>query len=236
MMGKDEEQVQQILDIFFRWKGSKLSLTVKDPVTIDDLTKTMESVFKWRESKLPLTAKDFVIIEDIDPEKTHAFHLKPDSNGKKITDFIKACGLKYVYIVGNLETTLIPNDFLFGCEKLKEVHYVLPGVINAGSSWMSDCTSLTSISFEGLQALTTVGDHWMCNCKSLTSLSFEGLGALTTVGSNWIYHCVSLTSVSFEGLQALTTVGASWMAHCESLTSVSFEGLQALETVVKDSQ
>jgi hypothetical protein len=67
----------------------------------------------------------------------------------------------------------------------------------------SECTSLTHVSFVGLNQLESIGD-WMFNeCIELTQVSLEGLNSLKTIGEHMFAWCISIVQVSFERLNSL---------------------------------
>ncbi|MDR2369587.1 MAG: leucine-rich repeat domain-containing protein [Mycoplasmataceae bacterium] len=79
-----------------------------------------------------------------------------------------------------------------------------------GSSFLSNCTALTSIDLSPLTALTTIGDSFLSNCYALTSIDLSGLTALTTIGNYFLSYCYSLTSI-----------GNYFLIYCYALTSVT---------------
>jgi hypothetical protein len=120
-----------------------------------------------------------------------------------LTAKVRDSGVTHLAVVASTATqSAIGSGFLCGVETLQEVVFVLPGIQSVGDAWLAECTSLTSVSFEGLGALASVGEDWQAECTSLASVSFEGLGALASVGDNWLYKCTSVASVSSVGLGA----------------------------------
>ena len=115
-------------------------------------------------------------------------------------------------------------------------------VISIASSAFSDCSSLTSVSFESGSQLASIGENAFrdtslntitipasvtsiassafSGCSSLTSLLIESGSQLTSIGDN-AFSDTSLTTITIPA--SVTTIASSAFSGCSSLTSVSFE-------------
>ena len=115
-------------------------------------------------------------------------------------------------------------------------------VISIASSAFSDCSSLTSVSFESGSQLASIGENAFrdtslntitipasvtsiassafSGCSSLTSLLIESGSQLTSIGDN-AFSDTSLTTITIPA--SVTTIASSAFSDCSSLTSVSFE-------------
>ena len=115
-------------------------------------------------------------------------------------------------------------------------------VISIASSAFSDCSSLTSVSFESGSQLASIGENAFrdtslntitipasvtsiassafSGCSSLTSLLIESGSQLTSIGDN-AFSDTSLTTITIPA--SVTTIASSAFSGCSSLTSVNFE-------------
>lgn len=127
-------------------------------------------------------------------------------------------------IVCHEDITDIPN-WAFMWEKTVETISLPASLVSLGHRVFEECTSLTSITINGLERIG--GDNTFKGCTSLVSVTLpEGFQAI--LGSYTFEGCSSLATVTLpESLQ--TIKGEYTFSGCTSLTSITLpEGLQTI--------
>lgn len=100
--------------------------------------------------------------------------------------------------------------------------------------WFADCSSLTSITFDGLDASNVTDMYNMLNdCTSLVEIDLTGLdtGNVTTVG-HMFSGCTSLESIDLTGLNLKKVTDMSYMFQkCSVLDDVTFDNVTTRDVV-----
>ena len=79
--------------------------------------------------------------------------------------------------------------------------------------------SLTDVTSEMLQWITSIGSSAFNNCRSLTSVTIPN--SVTSIGSYAFQYCTSLTSVTIPN--SVTNIESNAFNNCTSLASVTVE-------------
>ena len=92
---------------------------------------------------------------------------------------------------------------------------MLQWITSIGSSAFNNCTSLASITIPN--SVTSIGQSAFNNCTSLTSVTIPN--SVTSIGSSAFYYCTSLTSVEIPN--SVTSILNSAFSNCTSLASIT---------------
>ncbi|MBO5838061.1 MAG: leucine-rich repeat domain-containing protein [Bacteroidales bacterium] len=117
--------------------------------------------------------------------------------------------------------TTIGNTAFFICSSLTSVS--IPNSVTTieyeewGPGAFSECTSLTSVTFEEGINLTNIPPFTFPGCSSLTSIDIPN--SVTSIGEYAFSGCSSLTSIDIPN--SVTSIGESAFSGCSSLTSVT---------------
>ncbi|MDE7382463.1 MAG: leucine-rich repeat domain-containing protein, partial [Treponemataceae bacterium] len=96
---------------------------------------------------------------------------------------------------------------------------VIPdGVTGIGSSALSRCTNLESVTIPG--SVTYIGKEAFDGCTNLTSVTIDD-GA-TSIGESAFYNCENLTSVTIPA--SVTSIGWKAFLECTNLSEIQFNG------------
>ncbi|MEE0918245.1 MAG: leucine-rich repeat domain-containing protein [Bacteroidales bacterium] len=143
---------------------------------------------------------------------------------------VTTIGSRAFFICSSLTSVSIPNsvttieydewDFYIGafseCTSLTSVTFEEGiNLTNIPPSTFCVCSSLTSIDIPN--SVTSIGDYAFSGCSSLTSIDIPN--SVTSIGEHAFYGCSSLTSIDIPN--SVTSIG-TWAFHgCSSLTSVT---------------
>lgn len=92
--------------------------------------------------------------------------------------------------------------------------------------WVSNKSKIKQVSFKGKVSPISMR-HWFADCSNLTSITFDGLDASNVTDMyNMFNDCTSLVEIDLSGLDTsnVTTV-YSMFSGCTSLESANFTGL-----------
>lgn len=90
-------------------------------------------------------------------------------------------------------------------------------------------TTLTSVSFENGNAITTIDERAFKGCTALQSIDFTNSQYLTTIGE-WAFDgCTNLKTLNFDNCAKLTTIDKRAFLNCKSLTSVDLSDATSLQ-------
>merc|ERR1712137_255638 len=93
----------------------------------------------------------------------------------------------------------------------------LPALAKVGEDWMNGCSSLATITIQGLPMLQEINHSFLYGCNSLKWARFEDLPALSKVGGRWMERCSSLETVTIQRLPMLQEINHSFLKDCHSL-------------------
>ena len=128
--------------------------------------------------------------------------------------------------------TAISESFLSNCTTLSSVDLTgLQAVTSIGGGFLARCDTLSTVNLAGLQAVTSIGDCFLFCCPVLSNVNLTGLKAVTSIGNGFLARCDTLSTVDLAGLQAVTSIGNGFLARCETLSTVEFTGLQAVTSI-----
>ena len=94
---------------------------------------------------------------------------------------------------------------------------MLQGVTSIGNSVFSNCTNLTSITIPN--SVTSIGEWAFSYCSNLTSVTIPN--SVTSIGINAFNYCTSLASITFPN--SVTNIGTQAFDNCPSLASITVE-------------
>ena len=77
--------------------------------------------------------------------------------------------------------------------------------------------SITNVTAEMLQGVTSIGEYAFYYCRSLTSITIPN--SVTSIEGSAFSYCSSLASIEIPN--SVTSIGASAFSYCSSLTSVT---------------
>ena len=98
-------------------------------------------------------------------------------------------------------------------------------ISNDQCGWKNSLTAITSIVIES--GVTTIGNNAFSNCSSLSSVTFDGVSTLTSIGGSAFSGCSNLSSVTIPA--SVTTIGNYVFYNCSNLSSVTLtEGLTTI--------
>ena len=96
---------------------------------------------------------------------------------------------------------------------------VIPdGVTGIGSSALSRCTNLESVTIPG--SVTYIGKEAFYGCTNLTSVTMDD--GTTSIGESAFYNCENLTSVTIPA--SVTSIGWKAFLECTNLSEIQFNG------------
>ena len=96
---------------------------------------------------------------------------------------------------------------------------VIPdGVTGIGSSALSRCTNLESVTIPG--SVTYIGKEAFDGCTNLTSVTMDD--GTTSIGESAFYNCENLTSVTIPA--SVTSIGWKAFLECTNLSEIQFNG------------
>ena len=96
-----------------------------------------------------------------------------------------------------------------------------------GERAFTDCSKLTSITFDGTPAIETIGDYAFAGCKALTA--FDMPSTVTVLGSSAFSNNKELTAITIP--EGVTTIGEYTFRGCEKLETVTFAGTPTVTTL-----
>ena len=100
-------------------------------------------------------------------------------------------------------------------------------VTTIGEGSFISCTGLTSINIPS--SVTEIGGNGVfSDCSNLTSVTFENGSQLTAIGQSAFDGCSSLTSINIPS--SVTTIGNYAFCQCSSLDSASRSAISAINT------
>ena len=79
--------------------------------------------------------------------------------------------------------------------------------------------SITEVTADMLQGITSIGSHAFYDCESLSSITIPN--SVTIIGNDAFYNCRSLTSVTIPN--SVTSIGGNAFYYCTSLASLTVE-------------
>lgn len=91
----------------------------------------------------------------------------------------------------------------------------LQGVTSISNGAFQNCDNLTSIVIPN--SVTSIGEHAFNNCDNLTSITIPN--SITRIGTNVFYFCISLTGITIPN--SVTSIGDGAFGFCRSLTSIT---------------
>ncbi len=98
-------------------------------------------------------------------------------------------------------------------------------VTSIGDYAFSNCTGLTTVTFEEGSKLSSIRSGAFENCKSLTSITIPS--SVTSIGSWAFEDCSSLTSITIP--EGVTGIGSYAFNNCTGLTSITIpEGVTSI--------
>lgn len=110
------------------------------------------------------------------------------------------------------------NYAMFGeCTSLKNVT-IKEGTKVIGDKAFYNCTSLTSVIFEGESNLESIGERAFYKCNSLTNIEIPS--GVTNIGDEAFWKCSSLESIIFEENSSITRIRSYTFEDCTSLKSI----------------
>ncbi len=115
--------------------------------------------------------------------------------------------------------TYVINDYAFYEKSNITSITISSSVTSIGSDAFSDCTGLTTVTFEEGSELVSIGSDAFRYCNSLTSIAIPS--SVTSIGSDAFSGCKGLTTVTFEEGSQLTSIGYYAFEDCSSLTSIT---------------
>ena len=116
----------------------------------------------------------------------------------------------------------------YGCSSLTSID-IPNSVTSIGNEAFTNCTSLSSCTFEEGSQLTSIGNYVFQGCISLTSIDIPN--TVTSIGQYAFSNCSGLTSCTFEEGSQLTSIGERAFQQCISLTSIDIpSGVTSIST------
>ena len=100
-------------------------------------------------------------------------------------------------------------------------------VTTLGERAFTDCSKLTSITFDGTPVIKTIGDYAFAGCKALTA--FDMPSTVTALGSSAFSNSKELTAITIP--EGVTTIGEYTFRGCEKLETVTFAGTPTVTTL-----
>lgn len=79
--------------------------------------------------------------------------------------------------------------------------------------------SITEVTADMLQGVTSIGNSVFSNCTSLASITIPN--SVTSIGINAFNYCTSLASITFPN--SVTNIGTQAFDNCPSLASITVE-------------
>ena len=146
-------------------------------------------------------------------------------------DEVMAIKAPFHLVLTDLGEGNIMDGFLRNCIHVVSCSIFAPKITRIGSSFLRDCTSLSSFDTSGLKSVTTIADDFIGRCTSLSSFDTSGLTSVTTIGGYYLLDCTSLSSFDTSGLTSVTTIGDDYLRNCTSLSSFDTSGLTSVTTI-----
>lgn len=108
------------------------------------------------------------------------------------------------------------------------ISVVLPNTITSlGDYAFSNCSNLTSVTFEENSQLTSINSYAFYGCSSLTSIEISN--SVTSIRDYAFDSCRGLTSITFGENSKLASIGSSAFQYCRGLTSITIpEGVTSI--------
>lgn len=117
-------------------------------------------------------------------------------------------------------TALESGAFYYNDTKEALTAITLPESLTAlGDDAFRGCTGLTTVTFDGTPALTTINKRAFKDCSALAAIAIPA--SVETIGGGAFSDCSELASVTFPGTSALTAIGSTAFSNCESLAAIT---------------
>ncbi len=136
----------------------------------------------------------------------------PNSSVYDPRNAFRGCGLKSIYISGNL-ITHIPADCFSGCNRLEMIN-IPSSVTSIGDNAFEGCFSLPEITIPN--SVVSIGKEAFKDCKRLSGVTIPT--SVTDIGHGAFSNCSSLTQVS---IQHQVKMGSGVFSNCISLTNMT---------------
>ena len=152
--------------------------------------------------------------------------------------FLAQCtGLTRIELGPCAQLRRIEGLFLEGCSRLlsSDVHLHALGNLTAiPSSFMSRCSSLTTLSLQPLQHVTHIDMMFLDSCTGLTSIDLSPLSQVIRIEGAFLVGCTGLTSINLSPLSQLQVISDSFLQGCTGLTSIDLSPLSNVHTIGRD--
>ena len=151
------------------------------------------------------------------------------------TDFLGLCyALESVDLTALDAVAALPDDFLCYCQSLRalDCHGRLPfrNVVEIGVRFCCGCTALERVVFHPNCALRAVGSSFLGDCTALTSVDPRNLANVLVISSLFLSGS-GIESFDASSLANAIKIGRGFLSFCRSLRTVNLEGLSRVTRI-----
>ncbi|CAO4835299.1 MAG: hypothetical protein FADNKDHG_01576 [Holosporales bacterium] len=116
----------------------------------------------------------------------------------------------------------IDSYCLLNINKMRNIKIIhAENITTIGYSFLSSCSSLTTLDLMPLSNVTTIKHFFLEDCSGLTTLDLTPLSNVTTIGNCFLSCCKRLTTLHLTPLSNVTTIGRSFLHNCSGLTHLA---------------
>ena len=103
-------------------------------------------------------------------------------------------------------------------------------VTTIGDRVFDNCTTLTTVTFDGTPTVETFGEYAFAGCDALTAFTVPS--GVTTLGEGMFQSCDELATITIP--ESVTSLGENCFMYCKKLTTVNFTGTPKVGAISKN--